>query len=392
MATAINMLPDQYRMAELLHQTTSAPQYTATQANAYLPPQTTSAPQYTATQANAYLPPRTTSAPRTLSHSNTRTYPTTGKSGTVGTTGTTAATAATVPPVAAPVQAAPAYIPPQVAQGGLTDVRRPTPCELGLGGCENPVNVASNVAAWQLNGDQPLSLHDQRYLQPLMQQAAQGEVAAAQAGAAALYDRSLANPAFQSTVRANMEQGGMPYNLAVANARSQWTPSTYAENLLGTPNIIRAADAAASQNQAAAAVANAPYTYGYENNAAGYVPSVQSFDPATGSYTVNNRQYVNTGLTGPSVPLAVGQSIAPGLQAGYIPTALSNIAAVGEVERASTKTNAQFEQALAMKDVENQALLQRQQIDIQGQKDIARLIAELKAAPPVDVAPKPVVK
>ena len=385
MATAINMLPDQYQMAELLHQTTSAPQYTATQANAYLPPRTTSAPQYTATQANAYLPPRTTSTPRTLSHSNTRTYPTTGKSGTVGTTGTTDATATIATP-------APAYIPPQVAQGGLAGVRRPTSCELGLGGCENPVNVASNVAAWQLNGDQPLSLHDQRYLQPLMQQAAQGEVAAAQAGAAALYDRSLANPAFQSTVRANMEQGGMPYNLAVANARSQWTPSTYAENLLGTPNIIRAADAAASQNQAAAAVANAPYTYGYENNAAGYVPSVQSFDPATGSYTVNNRKYVNTGLTGPSVPIAVGQSIAPGLQAGYIPTALSNIAAVGKVEQASTKTNAQLEQELATKALENQGRLQQQQIDIQGKKDIARLIAELKAAPPVDVAPKPVVK
>ena len=175
----------------------------------------------------------------------------------------------------------------------------------------------------------------------------------------------------------------MPYNLAVANARSQLTPSTYAENLLGTPNIIRAADAAASQNQAAAAVANAPYNYGYENNAAGYVPSVQQFAPATGSYTVNNRQYVNTGLTGPSVPIAVGQSIAPGLQAGYIPAALANIAAVGKVEQANAKTNAQLEQALAKQQLENQGRIQQQQITTQGQKDVARLRAELKNAPPV---------
>ena len=310
----------------------------------------------------------------------------------MGTTGTTAATAATVPPVAAPVQAAPAYIPPQVAQGGVQQVRQATPCELGLGGCQNPTDVSSNVAQWELDPNRALSVLDTIGLSKMYAAASHGETSAAQAGAANLYDRSLANPAFQSTVRANMEQGGMPYNLAVANARSQWTPSTYAANLLGTPNIIRAADAAASQNQAAAAVANAPYTYGYENNAAGYVPSVQSSDPATGSYTVNNRQYVNTGVTGPSLPIAIGQYIAPGLQAGYIPAALSNIAAVGKVEQASTKTNAQFEQELATKALENQARLQTQQADIQGKKDIARLIAELKAAPPVDVAPKPVVK
>lgn len=359
------MLPDQYQMAVLNQQANDAAAYNAAQAAAYNAP-------YVNPGLSASLPLYV--APRASASRGSRVN-------TTGTTGTTGVTAVT--PVAAPVQAAPTYIPPQVAQGGLTGVRRPTPCELGLGGCENPVNVASNVAAWQLNGNQPLSLHDQRYLQPLMQQASQGEVAAAQAGAAALYDRSLANPAFESTVRANMEQGGMPYNLAVANARSQLTPSTYAENLLGTPNIIRAADAAASQNQAAAAVANAPYNYGYENNAAGYVPSVQSFDPATGSYTVNNRQYVNTGLTGPSVPIAVGQSIAPGLQAGYIPAALANIAAVGKVEQANAKTNAQLEQALAKQALENQGRLQQQQVTTQGQKDVARLRAESKNAPPV---------
>ena len=225
-----------------------------------------------------------------------------------------------------------------------------------------------------------------------MQQASQGEIAAAQAGAAAMYDRALANPGFQDAVRANMEQGGMPYNVAVANARSQLTPSSYAQQLLGAPNIIRAADTAAGQDQAAAAVANAPYNYAYQNNPAGYVPSVQAWNPTDGSFTVNNRQYVNTGLSGPSVPIAVGQSITPGLQAGYIPAALSNIASIGKAAQTVDKQNAQLERDLAKQQLANQGRIQQQQLAVQGQQETARLKAQLKAAPPPIPAPRAVVK
>lgn len=318
---------------------------TSHMANAYVPPKRVT-PTTAPTRA-----PRSTSAPRKAGGSGT--------SGTSGTSGRSGTTSKTVTAVAAPAKpaatAAPTYVPTQVAPGGVQAVRQPTPCELGLGGCEDPVNVASNVAAWQLNGNQPLSVHDQRYLQPLMQQASQGEVAAAQAGAATLYDRSVANPAFESTVRNNVS-AGMPYGVAAAQARSQLTPSGYAENLLGTPNVIRATDAAASQDQAAAAVSNVPYEFRYNGNTAGYVPAVQGFDPTNGNYTVNNATYTNTGLSGADVPIVVGQSIAPGM-AGYIPTALQNIATVGKATQTAATTNAKMEQALAKQDLANQGAL-----------------------------------
>lgn len=298
---------------------------------------------------------------------------------TPGVTATTAAPVQAAP--AAPVQAAPVYVPPQVAQGGVGRVRQATPCELGLGGCENPVNVSSNLAAWELDPNRPLSVLRARGQAKRRADAARDITTAAQAGAAEIYDRALADPAFEATVRANMEQGGMPYNVAVANARNQLTGSSYAQNLLGTPDIIRAVDSVASQNRAAAAVANAPYVYEGYNNSAGYVPSgTTAVDPSTGVATVNGRQY-NLGMTGPSASIATWQSIDPGMQ-GYGTTALGNIAAVGKVQQAQAKSSAEYEQELAKEKRKLEADREQEKLRIAGRKEVAQIRATAKTTPP----------
>lgn len=334
-----------------------------------------------------YVAPRNNSSSNNTGQRRTTTH-------TTGTTGTTATTEPTPAAVGVQVQpqAAPTYIPPQVAQPGFSIVRQPTPCELGQGGCQSPEDVSSNVAQWQLDPNTPLSLRDKLWESNFMRQASQSATGARQASAAEQYDAGLMNPEFNNMVQANMTQNNMPYNVAVAETRRQLAGSEYAKNLLGTPNIIRAVDSAAGVDQAVSAVANAPYQFQYANNSAGYVPSVQAWNPNDGSFTVNNRQVVNTGLSGPSVPIALAQSIAPGIQAGWLPASLANIAAVGTAAQNIGKQNAQFGQKLAEQNLNNQGDIQRQLLVNQGQQETARLKAQLKAAPPPVPAPRAVVK
>ena len=163
-----------------------------------------------------------------------------------------------------------------------------------------------------------------------MQKIANQNVAASQAGAAQLYDQSLQDPRFQATVQANRD-AGMPEATAVANARYALTGSMYAQNLYGSPAVIRATDGVESQNRAAAAATNAIYEY--NNQAAnGYVPSVSMVNPSTGDFTSNNRQYTNTGTTGPSTNLMVGT--AEGGMPAWITQATAGINAVGESAQA----------------------------------------------------------
>ena len=258
------------------------------------------------------------------------------------TEGQTASTApAVVTPVPAPVPAVAkvaaqvaaqpqaavgGYVPPQ----GLQVMRQSTPCERGEGGCGDPVTSSSNLAAWELNPNAPLSLLSQLHLAPKLQQIATQNVAASQAGAAQLYDQSLQDPRFQATVQANRD-AGMPEATAVANARYVLTGSMYAQNLYGSPAVIRATDGVESQNRAAAAATNA--TYAYNNNASnGYVPSVSMVNPSTGEFTINNGQHTNTGFSGPSTNLAVG-TIEGGVPA-WSTEARAGINAVGAAAQA----------------------------------------------------------
>lgn len=343
--------------------------------------------------ANDYVPPNKAPAQRSAPRTP-RTPRAAGGARVAGKTDTPSktetASSVTTTPAQAPISPAQVagkdmYVPPIRSTDTNQPLRRPTPCELGLGGCGDPTTVSSHVAQWERNA--PISARSALALNPLIAQLAQGGTQAAQASAQALYQASLASPTFQSDVDAQVASG-VPYQVAVANARRANTDSTYAQNLLGTPNVIRAVDASASQDMAANAVANTPYLYQTNNNA-GYVPAVTQIDPATGSYTVNSNQFTNTGLRGADVPIAVGQSIAQGM-AGYIPTALQNIATVGKAAETAAATNAKMEHDLARQGLENQGALTRQALANQGALGVAQERArarqsELPVAPVVRV-------
>lgn len=318
----------------------------------------------------------------------------TGTTGSTGTTNTPAQTTSTVEATPAPVAAVqqPIAYSPQVMSGGVQRVRQPTPCELGLGGCENPVNVSSNVAAWQLDGNAPMSVNDALYLYPLLQKASTAERSAAQAGAANLYDRALADPALQGNVQALQAQG-VPYGLALAQARKDATDSGYARMLMGMPQVIAAQDAASSVDQAAAAAAGAPYVDRF-GQITGYYPQVTKFDPTAGTLTVNNANYTNTGLSGVDVPLAA-DTISGGLPR-YAATARSGISAVtnqtNKLEAAAAKggTNLAVEQAKA--DIRSNAAVQRIEAQQQAAKELALYNAGIKNGTIKPPAPAPLVQ
>ena len=161
--------------------------------------------------ADMYVPPATPAAKSNVSRgtSGRSRVSVTGSTGTTGTTNTPAQTTSTVEATPAPAVAVqqPIAYTPQVGSGGVQLVRQPTPCELGQGGCQSPHEVSSHVAQWELDGNQPLSIRSAAFLYPLLQKASTAERSAAQAGAANLYDRALADPALEGNVQALQAQG-----------------------------------------------------------------------------------------------------------------------------------------------------------------------------------------
>lgn len=330
--------------------------------------------------ANSYVP----SQPAAPARRSTTRAPRAGGTGTTGTTAVTGSTGSTSKTVASAQQAPAQAVQPQVAyapqvvNGGVQLARQPTPCELGMGGCESPTNVASNVATWQLDGNQPLSVHDARYLYPLLQQSSVAERSAAQAGGANLYDRALADPNLNANIQSLVSQG-IPYPLALAQARKDATQSGYARTLFGMPQVIAAQDAAASVDQAGAAAAGAPYTDRY-GQVTGYFPQVTRFDPTTGTYTVNNANYTGTGL-GPDTPIAVN-TIAGGLPQ-YAATARAGMASVANVANKTQASEAKNAAALNLEQAKSQmrsdAALQRVQAELAAAKELAKERARLKS-------------
>ena len=347
--------------------------------------------------ADMYVPPATPAAKSNVSRGTSgRSRGTSGRSrvSVTGSTDTPAQTTSTVEATPAPAVAVqqPIAYTPQVGSGGVQLVRQPTPCELGQGGCQSPHEVSSHVAQWELDGNQPLSIRSAAFLYPLLEKASTAERSAAQAGAANLYDRALADPALEGNVQALQAQG-VPYGLALAQARKDATDSGYARMLMGQPQVIAAQDTAASVDQAAAAAAGAPYVDRF-GRITGYYPQVTKFDPTAGTLTVNNANYTGTGLSGVDVPLAA-DTISGGLPR-YAATARSGISAVtnqtNKLEAAAAKggTNLAVEQAKA--DIHSNAAVKRIEAQQKSNEEFALYSAGIKNGTIKPPAPPPLVQ